>query len=153
MRLPRDFADLLAAFDAAHVRYLVIGGYAVGAHHVPRFTKDIDLLLDSAPDNMARSAEALTTFGAPDHIVAALRASRRDDVVWLGQPPLRIDLLQVVPGVDFDSAWERRLEAEWGGARVQVIGLDDLIASKLAAGRQKDKADVRALKAMRSRMT
>jgi hypothetical protein len=102
---------------------------------------------------MARRAEAPTTFGAPDHIVAALRASRRDDVVWLGQPPLRIDLLQVVPGVDFDSAWERRLEAEWDGARVQVIGLDDLIASKLAAGRQKDKADVRALKAMRSRMT
>jgi hypothetical protein len=85
--LPRDFVELLTEFAAADVRYLVIGGYAVGFHDRPRATKDIGLLLADTPDNISRARQALTLFGAPPGIVEALEGSAFDDVVWFGIPP------------------------------------------------------------------
>ncbi|MBM4342154.1 MAG: nucleotidyltransferase [Deltaproteobacteria bacterium] len=146
MKIPRDFADLLEAFAAQGVQYLVVGGYAVGAHDVPRFTKDIDLLIDATPENRDRCTLALQEFGAPDAVVAAMRDAGPDDVVWLGQPPLRIDLLQSIPGIDFAQAWPRRLTLDLEGLSIEVIGLQDLIAAKQAAARPQDRRDARALR-------
>lgn len=146
MAIPQDFVDLLAEFAQAQVRYMVVGGYAVGVHDVPRFTKDIDLLIDPVADNVARCASALQAFGAPEAVVDAMRRAGPDDVVWLGHPPLRIDLLLWIPGVVFDQAWERRVQTEWSGTPVAVLGLDDLIAAKRAAGRPQDRLDERALR-------
>jgi hypothetical protein len=75
-----------------------------------------------------------------------MRSAGPDDVVWLGHPPLRIDLLLWIPGVVFGQAWERRVQTEWSGTPVAVLGLDDLIAAKRAAGRPQDRLDVRALR-------
>lgn len=77
MDLPQDFADLLAAFAAAEVRYLVIGGYAVGVHDRPRTTKDLDLLLDANPGNLQKVCGALTEFGAPDSVLRDLVDAKR----------------------------------------------------------------------------
>src|SRR6186713_128741 len=98
-QLPPDFADLLTAFAAAEVRYLIIGGYAVGYHDRPRTTKDLDVLLDADPENVRRACDALLTFGAPASVVSQLRTSADDEIVWMGIPPLRIDLLKNAPGV------------------------------------------------------
>jgi hypothetical protein len=146
MQMPQDFVDLLAAFAQAQVRYLVVGGYAVGVHDVPRFTKDIDLLIEPTAENVARCAQALQAFGAPAGVVQSMCDAGRDDVVWLGHAPLRIDLLQWIPGVAFAQAWERKTRVEWSGTPVWVIGLDDLIAAKVAAGRPQDKVDAQALR-------
>ena len=145
MRFPRDLAAMLSAFGAARVRYLIVGGHAVGVHARPRTTKDLDLWLDPNAENIARACDALAAFGAPPSIVDALRTASSDEIVWMGRVPARVDLLLSIPGVEFASAWPRRVVVELGGARAQVIGREDLIANKRAVGRPQDKRDVRAL--------
>ncbi len=140
-----DFKDLLAAFAAEHVEYLLIGGYAVSFHARPRLTKDIDLLIADTPLNLARVHSALAAFGAPEAVLAALTASTEDDIVWFGVAPARVDILRRAEGVEFSAAYGRRLEVSWEGVPVSVIAREDLIAAKLAAGREQDLRDVRAL--------
>lgn len=140
-----DFKDLLTAFAEEQVRYLLVGGYAVSFHARPRSTKDIDLWIDAAPANVARACAALSRFGAPEAIVQALRGGDADDIVWFGVPPTRVDLLRRIDGVNFEPAYSRRVETEWDGVPVSVIGSSDLIAAKRAAGREQDLRDVRAL--------
>lgn len=149
--LPPDFVDLLAAFGHAEVRYLVVGGYAVGYHDRPRTTKDLDLLLDPMPENIQRACDALLEFGAPADVAAHLRAAGPDEVVWLGHPPLRVDFLRDVPGVGFADAWARRVTDVWGGVGVCVMSVDDLIRTKRASGREQDLIDARNLERARQR--
>jgi len=145
MSLQSDFKDLLAEFAAAEVEYLVVGGYAVAFHGEPRFTKDLDLWLADRDDNLARARAALVRFGAPDEVLAALATAAPEDVVWMGHPPARVDLLKGVPGGDFDRAWANRVDARWDGVPVSVVSRSDLIALKRASGRPMDLADAEAL--------
>lgn len=149
MRIPPDFADLLAAFADAEVKYLVIGGYAVGLHDRPRTTKDLDLFLEPTNENLQRAARALGEFGAPRSVVDDLVGAAPDEIVWWGNPPLRIDFLQAVPGLDFASAFQRRSEVEVNGIRIHVVGLTDLIEAKRAAGRPQDLVDAERLEKRR----
>lgn len=150
MALHQDFKDLLEVFAREGVRYLLVGGYAVAFHSVPRFTKDIDLWIDPSPTNVEAAARALELFGAPPDIVSAWRGGAPDEIVYFGRPPFRVDLLRSLPGGDFASAFARRATGEWKEASVQVIGKDDLIAIKRAAGRPQDLLDVRALERTRA---
>lgn len=143
--LPPDFRDLLSALGASSAEYLVVGGWAVGVHSEPRFTKDLDLLIGQDNANLERVASALQTFGAPVRIVDQLRALRADEFIFLGSPPARVDLLRTIPGVDFDSAYARRLVVDWDGVAASVLGREDLLASKRAAGRPKDLQDARSI--------
>jgi len=143
--LPSDFVDLLVAFADAEVRYLVIGGYAVGFHDRPRATKDLDLLLADDPDNVERACRALDAFGAAQTTIEAVRHAASDEVVWFGVPPIRVDLLKSAPGIDFDTAFARRVLMDQGGLTLPVVALDDLISMKKAADREQDRADVRRL--------
>jgi hypothetical protein len=145
MSLPPDLVEMLSVFADAGVRYLVIGGHAVSLHARPRTTKDLDLWLDAAPENIGRACSALLRFGVPDGIVADLRSARPDEIVWMGRVPARIDFLQTVPGLEFHSSWERRVTAEIAGVPVQFIGRNDLLVNKRAVGRPQDLRDVRAL--------
>jgi hypothetical protein len=142
-----DLIDLLAAFSDSNVDYLVVGGWAVAFHSEPRFTKDLDLLIgDGDEANLARVCEALLGFGAPGSIVEQVRTLKPEEFVYFGSPPVRVDLLRRIPGVDFDGAYARRIEAEWGGVRVSLIAKEDLISAKEAAGRERDLRDLKALR-------
>lgn len=141
MDLPPDFSDLLAELARERVEVVVIGGYAVAFHGTPRATKDIDLLVRASPENQERAARAVARFGAPANVVEAVRKQAATEVVFMGQPPLRIDLLLTLDGVDVQGVFERAVPAEWDGHPVRVIGLDDLIANKRAAGRPQDLVD------------
>jgi len=145
MDLHPDLMDLLGAFSATSVEYLVVGGWAVAVHSEPRFTKDLELLIGRSPENLARAARALELFGAPESIVAQARGLGPDEFLFFGTPPARVDLLLSIPGVEFDVAFARRLDVAWGGAMVHVIGRGDLIAAKRAAGREKDLRDLQCL--------
>ncbi len=136
MNLPPDLVAVLAAFAASEVQYLVIFGHAVSLHARPRSTKDLDLWLGGTPDNIERACSALLVFGVPGTLVAELRSARPDEIVWLGRIPARIDFLQTVQGLDFDSAWQRRVTSTTSGGQVSFIGRDDLIANKRAVGRK-----------------
>jgi predicted nucleotidyltransferase len=145
MHLPPDLIELFLALDGAGVRYLLVGGHAVAVHGRPRSTKDVDLWLDPSAANIAKACVALAAFGAPAGIVDSLRDAKRDDIVWLGRSPTRIDLLQSLPGVSFDESWARRVTVEFGGVKVPVIGKTDLIRNKQTVGRPQDRRDVRSL--------
>jgi hypothetical protein len=135
----------LAVFAAHNVDYLVVGGYAVGFHGRPRFTKDIDLWVGNAPENLKRAGEALKEFGAPAAMLEQLESALDEDVLWMGVAPVRIDVVKGVPGGDFSACLSRRVRTSWDGVSVSVISRDDLIVIKRASGRPQDLLDVDAL--------
>ncbi len=151
MDLPRDFKELLEEFDRDAVEWLLVGGYAVAFHGRPRATNDIDLVLEGSPVNLARAATALARFGAPANVVAAAAVMKESDVVFLGQPPLRIDLLRTIDGVDSKALFADAVVTELDGLRLRVISFDHLVANKRAAGRPQDLLDAEFLEKLRAR--
>jgi predicted nucleotidyltransferase len=149
MKLPDDFRELLEEFDRDGVEHVVIGGYAFAYHAEPRATKDLDILLNGSQENLERAGRALARYGAPENVVDATRNLAEGEVVYLGRPPLRVDLLCSVDGVTTAQILRNAISITWGGTRVRVIALDDLIANKRAAGRPQDLADVAKLERVR----
>jgi len=146
---PPDFKELLSVFNSRKIKYLVIGGYAVTLHAQPRATKDLDLLVKPDAENAKAVYAALAEFGAPLEGVTPADFMEPDTFFRMGHPPLMVDILPAVEGVDFDSAWERRADIEidsGSGLRAAVISSSDLIQSKLAAGRPQDLLDVSAIR-------
>jgi hypothetical protein len=139
----------LEAFAACEVRYLVVGAHAVGAHGRPRTTKDLDLWIDGG-DNLERVARALDAFGLPPAFSEAARKLGDRDGLFFGAPPNRVDLLRGIEGLRFEEARARAVRVDVGLAEpIPVIGLDDLIATKRAAGRPQDLADIDQLEKTR----
>src|SRR5579862_657675 len=101
MDLHPDFRDLLSALADTNAEYLVVGGWAVGYHGEPRFTKDLDILIGPSDANLEAVAKAVMRFGAPAQIVDALRGLGPDEFVFMGNPPVRVDILRRIEGVDF----------------------------------------------------
>lgn len=143
----RDFEEFIASLNAGRVRYLIVGGYAVGFHARPRATKDLDILVDRTLANARRTRAAVVRFlgaEAPNITVEKLRDPRT--LIVLGVAPVRIDILTSIAGVrSFAAAWKRRVEGTYGSTPTQFLSLEDLLASKAAAGRPQDLADVDVL--------
>ena len=143
--LSPDFRDFIAALNRNRVRYVLVGGYALGYHGVIRATVDIDFLYDRRAANIERLCVALTDFGAPPHLIDPAFLAGEDAVTQLGLPPVRIDLLANISGVEFQQVWSGASQVKVDGNTLRVIGLQELRANKAASGRAKDKADLRAL--------
>ena len=141
----QDFVDLLRAFVAHDVRFLVVGAYALAVHGRPRATGDLDVWIEPTPDNAVRVMDALVAFGAPVDSVTAADFSRPGIVFQMGLPPVRIDVLTAVSGVTFAEAWPGRTQANFGPVAVAVIGRDAFIRNKRASGRARDLGDIEAL--------
>jgi hypothetical protein len=145
--MTEDLKELLRAFNAHAVKYLVVGGYAFGVHAEPRATKDLDLFIRSDEENSKAVFRALAEYGAPLDGLAPTDFT--DGTVFqIGQPPARIDILQKIDGITFDQAWENRIEGLIDGEILAaVISKDDLIRNKLASRREQDLLDVKKLRA------
>lgn len=144
-----EFKELLSIFNAHNVKYLIVGGYAVGFHAQPRATKDLDILVKPDPTNAKTLYEALGEFGAPLEGLTVADFAKPGEFFRIGREPVMVDLLPEIAGVEFDRAWEGRVEAvvdEQTGVRAFFISAKDLIASKLAAGRPQDLADAEAVR-------
>jgi hypothetical protein len=149
--LDPNYSDLLSEFLAHEVRFLVIGAYALGAHGHPRATMDFDVWVAPSPDNAVRVVRALRSFGAPLHGVTEDDLSRPGVGLHIGVPPVRIDILTEISGIAFEAAWPGRLPARFGTHDCFVIGPQDMLINKRAAGRAKDLADAAELEAILSR--
>jgi hypothetical protein len=153
----QDYKDLLSAFHAHGVKYLIVGGYAVIFHAQPRFTKDIDLFIKADLVNAQATYDALAEFGAPLQKIRPEEFAEPGSFFRFGRDPRGFDILPDLPGVDFDAAWERRVEGvidAKSGFKAFFISRDDLIAAKLASGRPQDLADVSAVQqALQSQQT
>ena len=136
-----DFSDLLRLFNANEVKYLVIGGYALIQHAEPRFTKDLDLWISTDPGNAAAVYKSLREFGAPLAGLTAVDFSEEGYFYQMGAPPVRVDILMGIPGLQFMEAWERRIEVRFDDLPVAFISRQDLITSKRASGRPQDLLD------------
>jgi len=141
----RDYRDLFAEFNAQKVEFLIVGAYALAVHGHVRATKDLDVWIRPTPDNAERTFQAVVAFGGPIENLSALDFTRVGTIVQLGVAPTRIDILTRVAGLDFAAAWERRIEAKYGEQKVCVLSREDLIASKRAAARPQDLADLSAI--------
>jgi len=143
--LNQDFREFIQSLNDSHVRYLVIGGYAVALHGYPRYTKDIDIWVEMTPDNAANMVKALDQFGFGSLGLQAADFLVRDQIIQLGYPPNRIDLVTTPPGVDFATCYASRVEVVIDDVTVNFIDLENLKKSKRAAGRLQDLADLENL--------
>jgi hypothetical protein len=145
MPLNPDFSDLFAALNGVDARYLLVGGYAVAFHAEPRYTKELHVWVDPTPANAARVFTALESFGAPLSGVSEADFAVPGIVFQIGIPPNRIDLVTVVDGVEFESAWRARVRSSYGSEPIYVISRPHLIDNKRAMGRAQDLLDVALL--------
>lgn len=141
-----DFEDLLALLHKHGVRYLVIGGLAFIYHARPRYTKDMDLWIDPSPRNVRCANAALAEFGSP----FLLTVENPAEILQIGLPPNRIDLLRSVEGPPFGDAWKRRITGRYGRAQANWIDLDSLIQVKSRIDDPRHRRDVRDLETVRA---
>jgi hypothetical protein len=127
------------------VRYLLVGGYAVGYYGYPRATGDMDIWIAVNEENAARTASALIDFGMPETEVSSGVFMETDKIIRMGRPPVRIELITGATGVDFDECYDRRNTLRVDDVTVPVISLDDLKRNKKAAARHKDLDDLQHL--------
>ncbi len=145
IHLPQDFKEFFQSFNQHEVEYLLVGGYAVGYHGYPRATMDIDVWIAATPDNARRVVAALEDFGFGGQVLAEGLFLKRDQVIRMGLPPMRIEILTSISGVEFEDAYDQRIEDELDGVEVKLIGLHHLKLNKAAAARSKDLADLEEL--------
>ena len=136
-----DFSDLLKLLDDNHVRYLVVGGYAIIQYAEPRFTKDLDLWISTDTQNAAAIYKALKRFGAPLAGLSEADFTEEGYFYQMGVPPIRVDILMGIPGGDFEKSWKNRNDVDYDGLVVHFISKSDLITSKKASGRPQDLID------------
>jgi len=146
-----DFHDMLSAFCAEGVEFLLVGAYALAVHGLPRATGDIDLWVGGDPQNAGRVIAALRRFGAPLLDVKEEDFRTPGTVFQIGVAPRRIDILTAIDGVEFDEAWTNRVEVEIEGLRIPVLSREHVLRNKRASGRPKDIADVRELEKIEAR--
>ena len=140
-----DFRDLFSTLNTARVRYLVVGAHAVAFHAEPRYTKDLDLWVDATPGNASRLFRALAKYGAPLRGVTEQDFTDPEVIYQVGIEPNRIDFLMSIERLRFETAWDRRVVSSYGGVRIYLLGRQDLIRAKQAAGRPQDLLDLRRL--------
>ena len=117
IELPLDFKEFLKLLNENEVRYLLIGGYAVGYHGYPRATNDMDVWIAVHPENAGR----------------------------MGVPPMRLEISTGISGVDFEECFASRIVDALDGIQVNIIDLPHLKTNKKAAGCLKDLADLENL--------
>lgn len=145
MELAPDFSEFFDSLTAHDVEFLIVGGYALAFHGAPRYTGDIDILVNPTIANATRLLESLEAFGFP---VGQLRA---DDVIeparmlQMGVEPIQIHVMSAIDGVTWDEAWAGRQMAHAGSRDLPFIGRRDFVRNKRASGRLKDLADIEAL--------
>jgi hypothetical protein len=148
MSLNDDYKDMLSALKDAGAEHLIVGAYALAAYGNPRATGDIDIWVRPTEENAAKVWKAVVAFGAPRREINQDDFALRDTIYQIGLPPNRIDIITSIDGVEFEEAWPLRQEADFDGFTLEVIGRNELVANKRAAGRPKDLADVHWLERM-----
>lgn len=141
-----DFKELLKIFKKHKIRYLIVDGYAVMKYSEPRFTKDLDVFIASDRKNAESVYLALKEFGAPLENLTPDDFTHEGYFYQMGRPPLRVDIMMSIPGIQFHKAWQNREVFELEELQIFFISRSDLIKAKEASGRPQDKIDLEKLK-------
>ncbi len=140
-----DFEEFLRLLEKHKVDYMIVGGYAVAYHGLPRFTKDIDVFFNAVDENVTQLREALMEFGFCEQDLPEESFVTKGNILAFGVSPTRVDLINEIDGVTFDGAKPNIVVGRYGDVPVKFIGFDDLLKNKSATGRTRDKADIEEL--------
>lgn len=143
--LSKDFKEFIELLNVHSVRYLVVGGYAVAFHGYPRYTKDLDVWIELSPENADNIIKALETFGFGSLGLKTEDFLEDDQIIQLGYPPNRIDILTTLKEIKFEDCYKERIEIEIQGVKINFIDLENLKQNKRATGRPQDLADAENL--------
>jgi predicted nucleotidyltransferase len=151
MELSNDFKEFIELLNVNKVKYLVVGGYAVGFHGHPRYTKDIDLWVLMKSNNASNIIKSVKEFGFESLGLEEEDFLNSDNIIQLGFPPNRIVLLTEIAGVEFESCYSNKLTIEFEGVTIPFISLNDLIKNKQSSGRLQDLADAEKLEKLKKK--
>lgn len=143
--LSRDFKEFVELLIKNKVEYLIVGGYAVAIHGYPRYTGDLDIWLNPTPENAKSIVKTVNEFGFSSFNLTESDFTKPGNVIQLGYPPLRIDLLTELDGVSFNECFINRKEVEMDNLIVNFIGYEDLLKNKRESGRLRDIDDIENL--------
>lgn len=129
-RPTKDFEELFACLNARRVKAIIVGGHAVAFHAKPRFTKDVDLLVEPSRENAERLVRALEDFGFTGLGLSADDFTAPGKVVQLGVAPNRVDLVTSIDAVGFEEAWNGRATGRFGEQSVSYLGKAELIKKR-----------------------
>jgi hypothetical protein len=142
MVLNKDFREFIELLNANSVKYLLVGGYAVGIYGYPRFTKDLDIWIMVSEENAEKIVIALNQFGFTSVGLKKEDFLKADELIQLGYPPNRIDIVMSCDGVEFEQCFKSRKQINVEGLNINVIDLENLKRNKKASGRPQDLADL-----------
>ncbi|MCL2277475.1 MAG: nucleotidyl transferase AbiEii/AbiGii toxin family protein [Treponema sp.] len=142
-QLPEDFKDFIRCLNSNKVKYLLVGGWAVGLYGHPRATRDIDFFIFINDNNLKNIEKAFIEFGAPPINIEYLRI--KGNVVRFGNSPVKIDIINKADGIDIKDCYPRRMMITVEDLEIPVISKADLIINKKSTGRQSDFGDVEKL--------
>ena len=145
MKISKDYEEFFELLNKHEVTYLVVGGYAFAIHAEPRFTKDLDIFINRDRNNVLKILETLHEFGFGSLALTEDDLLEPNQIIQLGYPPLRIDILTSLSGVVFDEAWPNRVTGNYGSQKVFFIGREELRKNKKATGRKSDLEDLEKL--------
>jgi len=145
MIFEKDFIDFIELLNLNEVEYMVVGAHALALHGRPRHTGDLDIWIKPSFDNADKMVKVLEDFGFGSLGLTKEDFLRDNYVTQLGYPPLRIDILNAISGVNFDDAYKGRILGQNGELAISFINISDFIANKKASGRAKDIGDINAL--------
>ena len=149
MKVEKDYEEFLSLFNKHKVKYCIIGAFAVAFYAKPRYTKDIDILVEPCKDNAQKILKVLEEFGFGDLSISQDDLTTEGNILQLGYEPLRIDLLTKLEGFLFQDIWKNKRTGEYGSEKVNFIGLDDLIQNKKQSDRPTDRIDIDLLEKAR----
>ncbi len=144
--LNRHFQEFIELLESHGVRYLIVGGYAVGFHGFPRYTGDLDVFIAISEENAGKMMEVFSKFGFPDLGLSKEDFLQDEIVVEIGREPLKIQVLTGIDGTTFEECYNGRADLQLGDRKVPIIGFDDLLKNKAASQRAKDRIDLEELK-------
>jgi Nucleotidyltransferase of unknown function (DUF6036) len=145
IEFPRDFKEFLQLLNSKKIEYLVVGGYAVGFHGYPRATGDLDIWIAINEQTAMKMVEVLKEFGFDPSKLQKELFLKEQKVIRMGVPPMRLEILTSIDGVDFTACFNNRLIADFGDFKVNFISKSDLLINKHASGRPQDLVDFNKL--------
>lgn len=145
IKLPEDFKEFLKLLNANGVKYLLIGGYAVGFYGYPRATNDIDIFVAKDSENARRLVKTLTNFGFDTKDLSTEIFTREKSIVRMGIEPMKIEIANFISGVEFDECFEQKNIGKIDDLEINLISLKHLKINKKASGRFKDLNDLENL--------
>jgi len=145
MRIEKDYEEFIELLNKHEVKYCIIGSYALAFHARPRYTKDIDFLIDISPENAKKIKSALHEFGFASVNLTEQDFLKEGNIIQLGYEPVRIDIITSIKNIDFSDVWNNKVQVQFGNQKAFIIDRKNLIKSKQISKRTQDAADIELL--------